>query len=383
MPEKIIMVGAGLSGAVIGRALAEAGHDITVVDSRPHIAGNCHTARDADTGVMVHTYGPHIFHTDDTEVWDYVNSFTTFEPYKNRVKSTAQNQVFSLPINLHTINQFFGKTMRPDEARYFIAGQADKTITDPQTFEDQALAFVGPDLYTAFFKGYTEKQWGCSPRDLPASILKRLPVRFNYDDNYFFHKFQGMPTDGYTPMVAAILDHPRITVHLETEFDPNTAKNWTHVFWSGAIDGFFGYHLGRLGYRTLDFEKFRYDGDYQGCAVMNYGDPDVPYTRITEHKHFAPWEDHQGSILYRETARDCGPDDIPYYPIRLVAEKALLADYIAAANATQDVTFVGRLGTYRYLDMDVTIREALDCAAVFLTARAQGTPAPTFAKSPL
>lgn len=383
MPEKIVMVGAGLSGAVIGRALAEAGYDITVLDSRPHIAGNCHTARDADTGVMVHTYGPHIFHTDDEQVWDYVNKFTTFEPYKNRVKSTSQNQVFSLPINLHTINQYFGKTMRPEEARDFIATQADKTITDPQTFEDQALAFVGPDLYAAFFKGYTEKQWGCSPSDLPASILKRLPVRFNYDDNYFFHKFQGMPTEGYTPMVAAILDHPNITVQLNTEFDPNTAESWDHVFWSGALDGFFGYDLGRLGYRTLDFEEFRHDGDYQGCAVMNYGDPDVPFTRITEHKHFAPWEDHQGSVLYRESARECGPDDIPYYPIRLVAEKALLADYIAAAEATKNVTFVGRLGTYRYLDMDVTIREALDCATLFLEARSSGTSAPTFAKSPL
>lgn len=383
MSEKIVMVGAGLSGAVIGRALAEAGHDITVVDSRPHIAGNCHTARDADTGVMVHTYGPHIFHTDDAQVWDYVNRFTTFEPYRNRVKSTAQGQVFSLPINLHTINQFFGKTMRPEEARDFIAGQADATITDPQTFEDQALAFVGADLYAAFFKGYTEKQWGCSPRDLPASILKRLPVRFNYDDNYFFHKFQGMPTEGYTPMVAAILDHPRITVQLNTIFDPDTAQDWDHVFWSGPLDGFFGYDLGRLGYRTLDFEKFSHDGDYQGCAVMNYGDPDVPFTRITEHKHFAPWEDHAGSVLYRESARACGPDDIPYYPIRLVAEKALLADYVAAAEATSDVTFVGRLGTYRYLDMDVTIREALDCAADFLAARAQGAPAPTFAKAPL
>lgn len=383
MSQSIVIVGAGLSGAVIGRALAEAGQQVTIVESRNHIAGNCHTARDPDTGVMVHTYGPHIFHTDDADVWDYVNRYTRFEPYKNRVKSTAQDQVFSLPINLHTINQFFGKTMRPDEARAFIAAQADTTITDPQTFEEQALAFVGPKLYAAFFAGYTQKQWGCAPSDLPAAILKRLPVRFNYDDNYFFHQFQGMPTHGYTPMVAAILDHPNITLQLNISFDPNTAQNWDHVFWSGALDGFFDYRLGRLGYRTLDFEEFRYDGDYQGCAVMNYGDPDVPYTRITEHKHFAPWEHHTGSVLYRETARACGPDDTPYYPIRLVAEKALLADYIAAAHATQNVTFVGRLGTYRYLDMDVTIREALDCAAAFLDARAQDAPAPTFAKAPL
>lgn len=383
MGERIVMVGAGLSGAVIGRVLADAGHDITVVDSRDHIAGNCHTQRDADTGVMVHTYGPHIFHTDDAGVWDYVNKFTTFEPYKNRVKSTTNNQVFSLPINLHTINQFYNKTMRPQEARAFIAAQADSTITDPQTFEDQALAFVGPDLYEAFFKGYTEKQWGCSPADLPASILKRLPVRFNYDDNYFFHRFQGMPTNGYTPMIAAILDHPRITVQLNTPFDPATADQWDHVFWSGPLDGFFNYDLGRLGYRTLDFEKFYHDGDYQGCAVMNYGSKDVPFTRITEHKHFAPWETHDGSVLYRESARACGPDDIPYYPIRLVDEKALLAEYVTAANATPNVTFVGRLGTYRYLDMDVTIRESLDTAKDWLAARTSGAKPATFSKAPL
>ena len=378
-----MMVGAGLSGAVTGRMLAEAGHRVTVVDTRPHVAGNCHTRRDPDTGVLVHVYGPHIFHTDDAQVWDYVNGFETFQPYRNRVKSTSQGQVYSLPINLHTINQFFGRTMRPDEARAFIAAQADPTITNPQTFEEQALAFVGRPLYEAFFKGYTEKQWGCAPSELPASILKRLPVRFNYDDNYFFHRFQGMPQNGYTPMVERILDHPNIDVHLETEFDPVTAENWDHVFWSGPLDGFFGYKLGRLGYRTLDFEEFRHDGDWQGCAVMNYGDADVPWTRITEHKHFAPWEEHQGSVLYRESARACGPEDIPYYPIRLVAEKALLRDYVALAASQRNVTFVGRLGTYRYLDMDVTIREALDLGAAWLAARAAGQQPPVFAKDPL
>ncbi len=382
MVKRIMMVGAGLSGAVIGRVLAEAGHQITVVDARDHIGGNCHTARDAETGVMVHTYGPHIFHTDDAEVWDYVNSFATFLPFKNRVKTTAKGQVFSLPVNLHTINQFYNKTMRPEEARAFIANQA-ADIPEPQTFEEQALAFVGPDLYDAFFKGYTQKQWGCSPTELPAAILKRLPLRFNYDDNYFFHAFQGMPEEGYTVMIERILDHANITVELNRAFDPAEAGDWDHVFWSGPLDGFFGYNLGRLGYRTLDFETFRAEGDYQGCAVMNYGDVDVPYTRITEHKHFSPWESHENSILYKESARECGPDDIPYYPIRLVDEKAMLADYVAAAEAVGNVTFVGRLGTYRYLDMDVTIRESLDCAADWLKAQADGTPAPTFSKAPL
>jgi len=376
----VLLVGAGLSGAVIGRKLAEAGHQITIIESRDHVAGNCHTARDEETGVMVHTYGPHIFHTDDAEVWDYVNQFETFLPYKNRVKTTSQGQVFSLPINLHTINQFYNKTMRPDEARAFINEQADTTIADPQTFEEQAQRFVGNDLYEAFFKGYTIKQWGVQPSALPASILKRLPVRFNYDDNYFFHAYQGMPEGGYTAMVARILDHPSITVQLNTHFTRDQAAAYDHVFYAGPLDGWFDFELGRLGYRTLDFEEFRYDGDYQGCAVMNYGEESVPYTRITEHKHFSPWESHEGSVLYREFSRAAEPEDIPYYPIRQVAEKALLADYVALAEKETGVTFVGRLGTYRYLDMDVTIREALDTADVYLK---EGRQTPVFVKSPL
>ncbi|MDR6267629.1 UDP-galactopyranose mutase [Roseobacter sp. N2S] len=381
--QNLLMVGAGLSGAVIGRKLAEAGHTVTIVDTRDHIAGNCHTERDADSGVMVHIYGPHIFHTDDEQVWDYVNRFQRFMPYKNRVKTTSRGQVFSLPVNLHTINQFFDKTMRPDEAHAFITEeQADTSITDPQTFEEQAMRFVGKDLYEAFFKGYTMKQWGCHPSELPASILKRLPVRFNYDDNYFFHKFQGMPENGYTEMVAGILDHPNITVHLSTSFDRSQVADYDHVFYSGQLDGYYGYDLGRLGYRTLDFERFTYDGDYQGCAVMNYGEVDVPYTRITEHKHFSPWETHTGSVCYKEFSRECGEQDIPYYPIRLMDEKDMLQDYVSRAKAETKVTFVGRLGTYRYLDMDVTIREALDTADVFLNAT-EAAPMPAFVKAPL
>ncbi|MDK3074556.1 UDP-galactopyranose mutase [Sedimentitalea sp. JM2-8] len=380
----ILLVGAGLSGAVIGRRLAEAGETVTIVDSRSHVGGNCHTERDAETGVLVHVYGPHIFHTDDAEVWDYVNAFETFRPYRNRVKATTGGAVYSLPVNLHTINQFFGKTLRPDEARAFImTEQADTTIEDPQTFEEQALRFVGKDLYEAFFKGYTQKQWGCHPSELPASILKRLPVRFNYDDNYFFHRFQGMPEHGYTAMIERILDHPGIAVHLDTVFDRSQGADHDHVFYSGPLDGYFDYELGRLGYRTLDFERFTHDGDYQGCAVMNYGEENVPFTRITEHKHFAPWEDHRGSVCYREFSRACGAEDIPYYPIRQVAEKALLGDYVRLAGAAEGVTFVGRLGTYRYLDMDVTIREALDAARGFLDCRAAGAPVPAFFAAPL
>ena len=381
--SSVLMVGAGLSGAVIGRMLAEAGMRVTILDARNHVAGNCHTERDAESGVMVHIYGPHIFHTDDAEVWDYVNSYATFMPYVNRVKTTSGGKVFSLPINLHTINQFFGVTLRPDEARALLASKGDATITDPQTFEEQALRFVGPDLYQAFFKGYTQKQWGCHPSALPASILKRLPVRFDYNDNYFAHKYQGMPENGYTALVERILDHPDIEVRLNTRFSRPMAAGYDHVFYAGPLDGYFDHSLGRLGYRTLDFERFSYQGDYQGCAVMNYGETSVPFTRITEHKHFSPWESHSGSVCYREFSRECGPDDIPYYPIRLVEEKALLTRYVEQANTQMNVTFVGRLGTYRYLDMDVTIREALDTGRAFLAHQKAGTQMPAFAMNPI
>jgi len=201
----ICIVGAGFSGAVIARILAEAGHIISVFDKRNHVAGNCHTERDANTNIMVHKYGPHIFHTDNKKVWDFINQFGRFMPYVNRVKSTVSGKVYSLPINLHTINQFFSTCMSPAEAKDFILSLGDRDIDDPQTFEDQALKFVGKDLYEAFFKGYTLKQWGIEPSKLPASILKRLPVRFDYNDNYFNHKYQGMPKNGYTEIVQNIL----------------------------------------------------------------------------------------------------------------------------------------------------------------------------------
>ena len=382
MSGPIIIVGAGLSGAVIARQLAEAGQPSHVIEARDHVAGNCHTARDGETGVMHHIYGPHIFHTGNTAVWEYVNRFAEFHEYKHRVLTTVGDAVYSMPLNLLTINQFFGKTMRPEEAAAFVASQTSGQ-NDPQSFEEQALSMVGPDLYAAFFKGYTEKQWGCSPTELPASILKRLPLRFTYNDSYFAHPHQGIPVEGYTAMVSAMLDHPLITVTLGTMFDPAQAPEDAHVFWSGPLDGYFDHRLGRLGYRTLDFEHTRAAGDYQGCPVMNYGDADVPYTRITEHKHFAPWESHDKTLITHEYSRSCGADDIPYYPIRLVDEKAMLAQYVALAEGTTGVTFSGRLATYRYLDMDVCIAEALALAADFLSARAEGALPPKFSGAPL
>ena len=376
--KNILIVGAGFTGAVIGRELAEQGHQVRIIDSRSHVAGNCYSERDAKTGIMVHTYGPHIFHTDNQEVWEYLNRFTEMMPYVNRVKTTVKGKVFSLPINLHTINQFFDTTCSPSEARVLIESKSDQSITDPQTFEEQALRFVGNELYEAFFKGYTIKQWGMSPAELPASILKRLPVRFNYDDNYFSHKYQGMPRDGYTPIVQNILNHPNIRVELDHYYVEADSQGIDHLFFTGPIDSWYDYKFGRLGYRTLDFEKFHTDDDFQGTAVMNYGEESVPFTRITDHKYFAPWEQHQGSVCYREFSRNCTPDDTPYYPIRQMGEMELLNKYLSLAEQEKNISFAGRLGTYRYLDMDVTIAEALTMARTYLSSIENGSEMPVF-----
>jgi UDP-galactopyranose mutase len=383
MKKNIAIVGAGFSGAVIANQLAHAGYNVEIFEARDHIAGNCHSERDEETGVMVHVYGPHIFHTDNERAWEFINRYGTFKPYVNRVKAITNNRVFTLPINLLTINQFFGKTFRPAEAQAFIQSLGDKTIENPTTFEEQALRFVGRELYEAFFKTYTMKQWGLHPSELPASILKRLPVRFNYDDNYFNHKYQGMPADGYTAIVENMLKVPGISVHLSTPFDPAAKTDYDHVFYSGPIDAWFKHVEGRLPYRTLDFEVFRDTGDYQGNAVINYCDDSKSYTRITEHKHFSPWEQHERTICYMEYSRQCEEDDTPYYPIRQAREKAQLEKYVNLAKGETNVTFVGRLGTYRYLDMDVTIHEALLTADKFLEAAREKVRMPAFAIDPL
>ena len=379
--KNILIVGAGFSGVVIARQLAEQGHHIRIIDQRDHIGGNSYDARDPQTDVMVHVYGPHIFHTDNETVWNYVTQHAEMMPYVNRVKATVNGQVFSLPINLHTINQFFAKTCSPDEARALIAEKGDSSILEPKTFEEQALRFIGKELYEAFFKGYTIKQWGMEPSQLPASILKRLPVRFNYDDNYFNHRFQGMPKLGYTKMIESIANHENITIELQQSFNAEEREQYDHVFYSGPLDAFYSYQYVRLGYRTLDFEKFTWQGDYQGCAVMNYCSLDVPYTRITEHKYFSPWESHEGSVCYKEYSRECGEKDIPYYPIRQMGEMALLDKYLTLAENEKNMTFVGRLGTYRYLDMDVTIAEALNTADKYLSSLSSNESMPVFTVS--
>jgi UDP-galactopyranose mutase len=361
--KAIAIAGAGFAGAVMARELAESGkYRVTVFDERNHVAGNCHTVRDVATGVMLHQYGPHIFHTSREDVWQYVNRFARFGPYTNRVKAVTRRGVFSLPLNLLTLNQFFGKQMNPTEAQEFVSRLGDPSIREPRNFEEQALKMMGRELYATFFYGYTKKQWGVEPTELPASILQRLPMRFNYDDNYYNSKYQGIPVDGYTALVERILDHRNIRVRLNERFAPELKREFVHVFFSGPMDSFFEYRLGRLQYRTLVFERFEDKGDYQGNSVINYCDEDVPFTRISEHKHFAPWEHHEGTVCFREYSKVMAPGDLPYYPVRLAEDKALLKQYVALARDAKRVSFIGRLGTYRYLDMHVVIGETLDLA---------------------
>lgn len=380
---RVAIVGAGFSGSVIACELAKNDFFVDVFETRQHVAGNCYTFRDKESGIMIHKYGPHIFHTSNLRCWDYIRSFDLFANYVNRVKVVCSGAVYSMPINLHTINQFFSRVYSPSEAEKFIKSIALNNIYPVISFEDQALRLLGEDLYKAFLKGYTEKQWGLSPSVLPASILKRLPVRFNYDDNYYSSLYQGMPIHGYTHIIEKMLDHPNISVHLNSFFKRSMARDYDHVFYTGPLDAWFDHSEGRLGYRTLDFVEERHDGDYQGNAVINYADPDVPWTRISEHKHFAPWEKHEKTVIFKEYSRACGPDDIPYYPIRLVNDKELLKRYVDLARAERDVTFVGRLATYRYLDMHQAIAEALDVAEHFIACKESGHDMPAFLIDPL
>jgi UDP-galactopyranose mutase len=380
--KKFAIVGAGFTGSVLANELAKAGHEVHIFEERDHIGGNCYTNRD-QTGILVHIYGPHIFHTNNIRVWNYITNLAEIIPYTNRVKTQFNGEVFSLPINLHTINQFFRKNLNPNDARSFIENLSDKSIINPTSFEDQALAFVGKDLYEAFFKFYTLKQWGISPSKLPASILQRLPIRFNYDDNYFNHQFQGIPKDGYTPIFEKLIDHKNIEIHLQQKFDRSFTAGFEHVFYSGPIDSWFDFDYGCLAYRTLDFKKEVHIGDFQGCAVMNYPSLNFPYTRITEHKHFAPYESHSNTVIYKEFSRDYEIGDIPYYPIRLVKDKEILRSYIEKAKTQKKVSFMGRLGTYRYLDMDNTIHEALSACDLILENLSVKKELPVFFNQPI
>jgi UDP-galactopyranose mutase len=361
MTKSLLIIGAGFSGAVVARELAEAGIASTVIDQRAHVAGNCHTERDPETGILLHVYGPHIFNTNLKEVWDYVNRFAEFAPYINRVKATTSRGVFSLPVNLHTLNQFYGKTFSPAEAEAFLARQGDATIGEPRNFEEAALKHLGRDLYETFFRGYTLKQWGTDPREIPASVFKRLPIRFDYNDNYYNKIYQGIPKAGYTDLIRRILDHPLITVQLNTSYTRDLSKGFDHTVYTGSIDRYFDYSQGRLGYRTVYWDRETHTGDHQGVACMNYPEESVPWTRKIEHKHFAPRESHDRTVVFTEFSKETRAGDERFYPKRLATDKDLLACYQTLARQESRVTFLGRLGTYRYLDMDVSIAEAKAC----------------------
>jgi len=380
MKKKYLIIGAGFSGAVLANQLCNNSDCIIDIwDERDHIAGNCHTKRDEQTGIMVHEYGPHIFNTDKKEIWDFVNSFIEFKPYVHRVKAMCNGKVYSLPVNLHTINQLFDRSFTPAQAKEFLATLADTTIEEPQNFEEQALRFIGKELYYAFFYGYTKKQWGCEPTELPASILKRIPVRFNYDDNYHTNIYTGIPAEGYTALMEKLIADHNITVTLNKKFNPgDDVSNYDHVFYTGPIDAYFNFKHGRLGYRTVTFEKHYADGDHQGVTQMNYCDADVPYTRIVEPKHFTYWEQHDKTIYFKEFSKETTPADIPYYPKRLQQDKAILIQYRTAAMALGKVSFLGRLATYRYMDMHHVIGEALNFSKLFIQAEAAGTALPVF-----
>ena len=366
--KKYLVAGAGLAGAVLARELAEKSCcQVILKDERNHVAGNCHTERDSETGVMVHRYGPHIFNSCSEQAWIYVNRFANFRPFINRVKAVTGKGVFGLPVNLHTINQFFGKVFTPDEAREYIKTLGED-IPEAANFEEQGRKLLGQELYETFFAGYTRKQWGCEPRELPASILKRLPIRFNYNDNYYNSKYQGIPEDGYTAMVEAILDHSRIHVELDCRVQPQEASNYTHLFWSGPLDAFFDYKLGRLGYRTVYWTHERCHGDALGNAVVNYPDMSVPYTRKHEHKHFAYWEQHEKTIVFTEYSKATEEDDIPYYPVGRKVDKVLFRKYADLAKSRHGISFIGRLGTYRYLNMDQVIMDTLEFARTFMAS---------------
>lgn len=381
MQKKYLIVGAGFSGAVLANQLAAKSNcTIDVWDERDHIGGNCHTERDEETGVMVHKYGPHIFNTDKKEIWDFVNSIAPFQPFVNRVKAMYNGKIYSLPVNLHTINQFFNKAFNPEEAKAFIAEQADNSIKEPQSFEEQAMKFIGKDLYKAFFYGYTKKQWGCEPSELPASILKRLPVRFNYDDNYYNNPYQGIPVNGYTDLIEKMLSNSNISVQLNKKFvfEKDLLNTYDHIFYTGPVDAFYNYMHGRLSYRTVTFEKHTADGDYQGNAVINYCDAEVPYTRVHEHKHFAPWEQHEKTVYFKEYSKETAPEDVPYYPKRLVSDMQIFEKYQAEALKENRISFLGRLATYRYMDMHHVIGEALQFSASYLQAQTSGAALPVF-----
>ena len=361
-----LVVGAGLFGAVFAHEMALAGKRCLVIDKRSHIGGNVYT-ENVD-GIQVHRYGAHIFHTSDKEVWDYVNKLTEFNNYINSPVAVYKDELYNLPFNMNTFSQLWG-IRRPQEVKEKIASQiADLHITEPKNLEEQALSLVGPDVYEKLIRGYTEKQWGRDCKELPAFIIKRLPLRFTYDNNYFNDRYQGIPIGGYTQMVEKLLED--IDVMTDTDFfeyRKGHADQFKKVVYTGMIDEYFDYQFGHLQYRTVRFDTERIEEEnYQGNAVVNYTQRDVPYTRVIEHKHFAPEEERKNpkdyTIISREYSEEWGPGSEPYYPVNDEKNGALYEKYRELAEKEENVIFGGRLGLYRYSDMDKVIRAALDAS---------------------
>ena len=364
MSLKISIVGAGITGATIARQLADAGYASVVYDQRDHVAGNCHTVFDAVANCFKHQYGPHIFHTNNIRILKFINRFCTLSPYKHEVKTLYSNKVYSLPINLHTINQFFEKSLTPLEAEVFVKKLGQSDLNPEVSFESFVLHNLGYELYEAFFKNYTTKQWGVTPDEIPASVIKRLPLRFNYDSNYFHHTIQGLPELGYTDMVQNMLEDPLITCVLGKKISFSDIYETSDlVFWSGPIEEIFNYDEGSLPYRTLDFKDTYVQGDAQGCPVLNFADAKIRATRRTQHNYFRSTNDTQPikmSLVTDEYSRQWEHGDIQYYPVHLNSSNDVLRNYQTRSKKLQKLHLCGRLGRFRYIDMDVAIAEALD-----------------------
>jgi UDP-galactopyranose mutase len=358
----LVIAGSGLFGLTVAeRCARELGLRVLVVERRDHIGGNAYSEIEPATGIEVHRYGAHLFHTSNERVWEYVNRFTAFTDYRHRVYSIFKGRVYPMPINLGTICAYFGRAMGPDEARRLIAEQAAE-VSDPRNLEEKAISLIGRPLYEAFIRGYTAKQWQTDPRELPPEIITRLPVRYTFDNRYFADRYEGLPVDGYAAWLERMADHPRIEVRLGTDFFDLDAAGSVPVVYTGPLDRYFGHCAGALGWRTLDFEpEVLATGDFQGTPVMNYADEDVPYTRIHEFRHFHPERESppDRTVIVREYSRFAEPGDEPYYPIDTAPDRARLARYRELARAEKGVLFGGRLGTYRYLDMHMAIASAL------------------------
>ena len=363
----LVVVGSGFFGLTVAeRCASELGLRVLVVERRHHIGGNAYSEPEPETGIEIHRYGAHLFHTSNAAVWEYANRFTAFTGYQHRVFSIYKGRVYPLPINLATICEYFGAAMSPDEARALIAEQAAEVKAgQAANLEQKAVSLIGRPLYEAFIRGYTFKQWQTAPVDLPPEIITRLPVRYTFNNRYFSDTFEGLPAGGYTAWLERMAGHPAIEVRLGTDFSSlrADAAGSVPVVYTGALDAYFGYAAGDLGWRTLDFElEVLATGDFQGTPVMNYADADVPFTRIHEFRHFHPerdWYPGDKTVIMREFSRSARRGDEPYYPISTAADRERLLAYREMATREPGVLFGGRLGTYKYLDMHMAIGSAL------------------------